>query len=51
MIPGISRYRFCDSSNQIKALVIINLQVEIAWFMHDPSSLHEMLLLIIVFGL
>jgi len=26
----------------MKAVVIINLKVEIAWFMHDPSSLHEM---------
>jgi len=41
-IPGILQDWFCDSSNQIKALVIISLKVEIAWFMHDPSSLHEM---------
>ena len=40
-IPCISRYSFCASSYQIKALVIINLKVEIAWFMHDPLSLHE----------
>jgi len=29
-MPGISRYWFCDSSYQIKALVIISLEVEIA---------------------
>ena len=40
-IPGISPYWFRDSSYQTKALLIINLKVEIACFIHDPSSLHN----------